>query len=93
MEIDLGVKEIDMGVTSDKNLSVDTRVTNTIIINCMNKANRIIGIIKRSFTFINKVTFLHLYKALDRPILEYGNTVRYTTKIKHMPKNPNKTDL
>ena len=33
------------------------------------------GIIKRSFTYINKVMFLQLYKALVRPHLEYANVI------------------
>ena len=41
----------------------------------VNKANQMIGIIKRTFTFLDKDILLKLYKAIVRPHLEYGNTV------------------
>ena len=37
------------------------------------KANRILGMIKRSFTTLNPSTLLLLYKHLVRPHLEYCN--------------------
>ena len=39
------------------------------------KANRILAIIKRSFSYIDKRVFRQLYKALVRPIIEYGNVI------------------
>ena len=38
---------------------------------CVAKANRMIGIIKRTFSYINKEMFLVLYKTFIRPHLEY----------------------
>ena len=35
------------------------------------KATKILGILKRTFLFLNKKTFLLLYKSLIRPHLEY----------------------
>ena len=34
------------------------------------------GIIKRTFTFLDKEIFNNLYKALVQPRLEYGNVIR-----------------
>ncbi|KAK3748516.1 hypothetical protein RRG08_008677 [Elysia crispata] len=39
------------------------------------KANRILGVIRRSFDHLTDHTFVQLYKALVRPILEYGHSV------------------
>ncbi len=41
----------------------------------VNKANRILGLIRRTFTYLDKDTFLKLYKALVRPHLEFPNAV------------------
>ena len=40
-----------------------------------NKANKILSMIKRSFTFKEKQTIRPLYVSLVRPLLEYGNTI------------------
>ena len=40
-----------------------------------NKANSIIGLIKRTFTYMDVDMFLPLYKTLVRPHLEYANCV------------------
>ena len=40
-----------------------------------NKANRILGIIKRNFIYLDKESFVLLYKAMVRPHLEYANSV------------------
>ena len=57
--------EKDLGVTFDNNLSFGPHIQTVI-----NKANQMIGIIKRAFTFKDKFTFLRLYKAFVRPRLE-----------------------
>ena len=41
----------------------------------VNKATRMIGLVYRSFTYIDIKMFLMLYKTLIRPILEFGNTI------------------
>ena len=41
------------------------------------KATKIFGILKRTFLFLNKKTFLLLYKSLIRPHLEYANVIWY----------------
>ena len=39
------------------------------------KANRNLGIIKRTFSYQDKTIFLNLYKSIVRPNLEYASTV------------------
>ena len=39
------------------------------------KANRTLGLIKKSFINISKETFICLYKTLVRPQIEYGNVI------------------
>ena len=52
------------------------------IYNTVNKVNRIIGLIKRKFTYMDKDLFMTLYKSLARSDPDYGNLVFYpTTKI------------
>ena len=64
--------EKDVGVTFCPKLKFDLHISNTI-----KKANRLTGIIKRSFTYIDHVMFLKLYKTIIRPNLEYANTIWY----------------
>ena len=65
-------EEKDLGVIFDKDLSFDTHIQKSI-----NKANQMIGLIKRTFSYLNKDTFLKLYKAMVRSHLEYGNVIWY----------------
>ena len=65
-------EEKDLGVTFDKSLKFDVHIQN-----CISKANKVLGIIKRSFTYLDTEIFIRLYKSLVRPILEYGNVIWY----------------
>ena len=69
-EIKTCEEEKDLGVIFDKTLVFDVHVEK-----CINKANGMIGLIKRTFTYLDKDVFLKLYKALVRPHLEYGNII------------------
>ena len=62
--------EKDLGVNVDKDLKFSKHAEVA-----SNKANRIMGMIKRSFTCIDKEMFNCLFKSLVRPHLEYGNVV------------------
>ena len=62
--------EKDLGVIFDKNLYFDEHIYTTV-----NKANKLIGIIYRSFSYLNVTMLITLYKTLIRPILEYGNCI------------------
>ena len=61
------VEEKDLGVTFDNQLKFDKHIQNTT-----KKANRTMGIIRRTFVNLNKENFLPLYKALIRSTVEYG---------------------
>jgi len=55
----------------------------------VNKANRLLGLIKWTFLTLSEDVFLSLYKSLVRPILEYGNLVwgpNYKTDIHKLEK-------
>ena len=55
----------------------------------INKANRLLGLIKRTFLTLPENLFLPLYKSLVRPVLEYGNLVwgpNYKTDIHKLEK-------
>ncbi len=63
-------QEKDLGVTFDSKLKFSQHVNNQIA-----KANRNLGIIFRSFTYLDKESFVTLYKSLVRSHLEYGSCV------------------
>ena len=45
------------------------------VVEVVNKANKVLGLIKRTIGSVNKEIFSTLYKALVRPILEYASAV------------------
>ena len=63
-------KEKDLGVIIDKNLNFKEHIYIQI-----SKANRTLGIIRRTFRNMNREMFLQLYKSLVRPNLEYASNV------------------
>ncbi len=62
--------EKDIGVHIDNKLKFDTHINLKI-----NKANRTMGIIRRTFDYMDKEIFCQLFKALVRPHVEYANQV------------------
>ena len=60
----------DLGIT----ISNDLKWAKHIAI-CVKKANRMIGLIKHTFSHMDKDMFLCLYKSLVRPLLEYNPQV------------------
>ena len=60
----------DLGVIVDKHLTFSKHIAEKV-----NKANQIVGLIRRTFVFIDKHNFNLLYKGLVRPHIEYGNIV------------------
>ncbi|KAK3780209.1 hypothetical protein RRG08_010603 [Elysia crispata] len=62
--------EKDLGVIVDSQLNFKDHISQATT-----KANRILGVIRRSFDHLTDHTFVQLYKALVRPILEYGHSV------------------
>lgn len=62
--------EKDLGIIVDQHLTFEQHINDKI-----NKANRTMGLIRRSFVDLNKENFIRLYKALVRPQLEFGNVI------------------
>ena len=60
----------DLGVIVDNHLTFSIHIAVKV-----NKANQIMGLIRRTFVFVNKHNFNLLYKSLVRPHIEYGNIV------------------
>ena len=57
--------EKDLGIYIDKNLGFDEHINLKV-----KKANSLVGIIRRTFTFINKHVFKPLFTTIVRPHLE-----------------------
>ena len=72
-------QERDLGVIIDQDLSFEPHLISKI-----NKANSVIGLIRRSFMHLDKDMFLTLYKSLIRPQLEYANQVWSPRLSKHV---------
>ena len=70
--------EKDLGVIFDTDLKFSQHIQENIT-----KANQRIGLIRRNFEYLNKTSFLMLYKSLVRPILEYCSPVWTVLYIKH----------
>ena len=77
MKGDKGITELAVSnIEKDLEVIVDSDLTFKEHVNHVtSKANRILGIIRRSFDYLTAEMFIRLYKALVRPILEYGHSV------------------
>ena len=62
--------EKDLGITVDKRLSFEQHISDKV-----NKANQMMGVVRRSFTYLDPENFRWLFKAIVRPHLEYANVV------------------
>ena len=60
----------DLGVVIDQDLKFHEHTSLVT-----NKANRVFGLIKRGFTYLDSDIFVCLYKSMVRPMLEYGNII------------------
>ena len=69
----------DLGVIVDARLSFDNHIASKV-----SKANSILHLIWRSFTFIDTRMLITMYKSLIRPHLEYANCVWNPLKKKHI---------
>jgi hypothetical protein len=64
-------EEKDLGITIlDEKFKFQIQFNNQT-----NKANQRLGMIKRSFTYMDKKMFTTLYKSIVRPHLEYGSNI------------------
>ena len=69
-ELDHVFEEKDLGVVIDMELTFDEHITSKV-----KKANGIMGLIRRSFSFLDPETFKRLYTSFVRPHLEYAQPV------------------
>ena len=69
-ELEEVVHHKDLGIIFDQTLKFHLHVSKVTA-----KANKILGLIKKSFVCLSESTFLLLYKHLVRPHLEYCNTI------------------
>ena len=60
----------DLGILFDNRLKFHQHTTSVAA-----KANRILGLIKKSFESLDQDMLARLFKTLVRPIIEYGNTI------------------
>ena len=68
-KIGVTTNERDLGVQIDPDLKFNQHVETVT-----SKANRMLGMIRRAYTYKDGGTIKKLYTSLIRPILEYGNT-------------------
>ena len=54
----------------DNKLTFSQHINSTVV-----KANQVVGMIRRSFKFMDKEIFVQLFTSRVRPILEYGNVI------------------
>ena len=73
--------EKDLGLHVDNQLLFDDHIHQAC-----KKANNIMGAIRRTFKHLDIPTLPLLYKAMVRPILEYGNTAGYPHLIRQANK-------
>ena len=71
--------EKDLGVLFDSELEFDQHIRGLV-----NKANRMLGMIKLGFACMDKQIFMNLYPVLVRPLLEYCVQVWSPYKRKHI---------
>ena len=90
-QLDSTQEEKDLGVLVDNELSFAKHIAAQV-----SKANRLVGQIRRSFSYLDKDMMKQLFIALVRPHLEFGNVVwaphhkKYIDMIRKGAKKGNK---
>ena len=69
-ELEHVFEEKDLGIVIDSNLRFEEHISSKV-----HKANAIVGLIRRTFTFLDCKLFKQLYTTFVRPHLEYGQVV------------------
>ena len=64
--------EKDLGVIIDEQLKFHQHVTTAV-----NKASRMLGLVRATFTCLDETTIPRLFTTMVRPHLEYGNSIWY----------------
>ena len=78
-ELEHVFEEKDLGVTVDYELTFEQHISQKV-----KKANAIMGLIRRSFTFLDQKLFRQLYITFVRPHLEYAQAVWAPHLAKHV---------
>ena len=73
--------EKDIGVFLDEKLNFDRHISTKV-----NKANAMFGVIRRNFHYMDRKTFVPLYKALVRTHLDYASSVYSPNKMEYIDK-------
>lgn len=71
--------EKDLGILIDSQLDFGVHINHIV-----NKANNLLGLIKRSFVIRDRQSLLLLYKSTVRPVLEYGSAIWSPWKRKYI---------
>ena len=89
-ELNFSDMEKDLGVLIDSNLSFESHINTAV-----NKANRTMAIVRKTFDYMDATTFNLIFKGLVRPILEYAAPVwsSNTIKYKELPEMCNEGPL
>ena len=78
-EMDHVFEEKDLGVLIDSGLTFEEHILSKV-----QKANVMVGLIRRTFSYLDPKTFLKLYTAFVRPHLEYAVAVWSPHLMKHI---------
>ena len=78
-ELTTVTSEKDLGITFQHDMKFDIHINNIV-----NKANRLLGLVKRTFSYMDRDTFLIIYKSIIRPIIDYGDSVWNPSLKKHI---------
>ena len=70
VELSRSEGEKDLGVMVDDKINFDKHIQQKV-----NKTNSIMGLIRRTYTFLDETSFRYLFQALVRPHLEYAEAV------------------
>ena len=77
--LEISEEEKDLGVLIDSKLSFEQHIASKV-----NKANSLVGLIRRSFEFLDGDMFRRLFTSIVRPHLEYANAVWNAHLKKHI---------
>ena len=72
VELETTKLEKDLGVHIDDELKISQHTEIQV-----NRANKLLGLLRRSLTYLDEVSVCILYKSLVRPILEYSHSAAY----------------
>ena len=78
-KLKLVTSEKDLGITFQHDMKFGIHINNVV-----NKANRLLGLVKRTFSYMDENMFLTIYKSIIRPIIDYGDSVWNPCLKKHI---------